>query len=179
MRKTIFLLALFILTIGGQKMYAQTEESSCSIEAWVTDKDPKGLNVRSQPNAASKILGTLKITGNDNDDEIVVNIIGYSNGWVKIRKAENSEFEAVFEGTGWISAEKVTTRAQRLDGNMKKGVTLYAKPSSKSKKLGTVPNEEPVKVIGYDCFGLKVKYKNKTGWVQSDQLCGNPVTTCS
>lgn len=172
---------LIAVLIGGFGLAAnaQTVDEKCAIQAWIGEgKFNKYIFIHATPSPSSKVVGEIPDMG-DEEVEPTVEIIGYSNGWLKIRKAYNSEFETVFEGTGWIPAERVTTRAQRLDGNLKKGVTLYAKPSSSSKKLGTVPNEKYVKIIGFDCFGLKVKYKNKTGWVRSDQLCGNPVTTCS
>jgi len=178
MRKTIFLLVLFILTIGGQKISAQTEESSCSIEAWVTDKDPKGLNVRSQPNATSKILGTLKITGNDNDEEITVNVIGYSNGWVKISGATKISGDEVFSGLGWVSAKMVAT-GTKGDKNYDDPVQLYAAAKTSSKKTGTIPSESSVRIAGFSCGWIKVELNGKSGWIRTLNICGNPVTTCS
>lgn len=179
----IILISGFVLSVNAQKTKqpktAEVVEEKCVKQAWIGEgKANKYIFVHATPNPTSKVVGEIIDMG-DEEVETTIEIIGYSNGWVKIRKAYNSDFEKAFEGTGWISAERVTVTTQRLDGNMKKGVTLYAKPSSKSKSLGTIPNEKLVKVIGYDCFGLKVKYKNKTGWLSKDQLCGNPVTTCS
>lgn len=176
----IFKIFLIAILIGSSVLsgIAQVVDERCVMQAWIGEGKPnKYIFIHEAPNPSSKVLGEIPDMG-DEEVEATVEIIGYSNGWVKIRKAQDSDFETVFEGTGWIPAERVTTRAQRLDGNLKKGVTLYAKPSSSSRKLGTVPNEKYVKIVGYDCFGLKVKYKNIIGWVSKDQLCGNPVTTC-
>lgn len=187
MKKIFVLIAIliggFVLSADAQKIKqaktAEVVDEKCAIQAWIGEGKPnKYIFVHAAPNPSSKVVGEIIDMGGE-EVETTIQIIGYSNGWVKIRKAYNSEFDATFEGTGWISAARVTVSTQRLDGNMKKGVTLYGKPSSKSKNLGTIPNEEFVKVVGFDCFGLKVKYKNKIGWLSKDQLCGNPVTTCS
>src|ERR1043165_4070622 len=107
MKKTLFLLALMILVVGGQKVYAQAEESSCSVEAWVTDRDPNGLNVRDKPGAAGKVLTTLK--AGDGGDAIIVNVVGYSNGWVKISGARKVSGSEVFSDIGWVSAKMLAT----------------------------------------------------------------------
>lgn len=173
----------FVLSVNAQQSKqpktANVVDEKCVFNAWIGEGKPnKYIFVHATPNPSSKVVGEIIDMGEE-EVETTIEIIGYSNGWVKIRKAYNSDFDTAFEGTGWISAERVTVTTQRLDGNMKKGVTLYAKPSSKSKNLDTIPNEKAVKVVGFDCFGLKVKYKNKIGWLSKDQLCGNPVTTCS
>lgn len=176
MKKTMILLALLILAIGGQKIYAQTEESSCSIRAWVTDKDPKGLNVRSQPNAAGKVLATLK-AGTD-DDEIIVNVVGYSNGWVKISGATKVSGDEVFSDIGWVSAKMLET-GTKGDKNYDDAVQLYALAKTSSKKTGTVPSEASVRIAGFSCGWIKIELKGKTGWIRTLNICGNPVTTCS
>jgi len=35
------------------------------------------------------------------------------------------------------------------------------------------------KIIDADCNWLKVQTKKGSGWVKSEELCGNPVTNCS
>lgn len=171
---TIFLLGLMLVSVAS----AQTVESNCPLKAWVIDKDVNGLNVRDKPDIKGKIIDTLKYA-NDDDEIVIVTINGYSNGWVNITDAQTVSGEEQFSGTGWVSAKMVTVRTQRLDGNNKKSVAIYARPTEKSKKAGTIPNEEYVEIVGFDCFGFKVKYKSKTGWLSTDDMCGNPVTTCS
>lgn len=184
MKNTIVLITIlisgFVLSVNAQKnKTVRVVDEKCVIQAWIGEGKPnKYIFIHATPNASGKVVGEIPDMG-DEEVETIVDIIGYSNGWVKIRKAYNIEYETMFEGIGWISAQRVTVNVQRRDGNLKKGLPLFAEPDSSSKKIGTIPGETLIKIVGYDCFGLKVKYKNKTGWLQSDNICGNPVTTCS
>jgi hypothetical protein len=170
---------LIIVTLGWAAIFAQDASSNCAIQAWVEDKVLiKDIFVHENPETTSKNIGEIKFVMNDGD-ETIVEIIGYKNGWLKISKAETIEGQAVFEGQGWIPARRVTVNVQRPDGNERKSAPLYSLPSLSSKKVGTIPSEALVKIVGYNCFGLKVKYKGKTGWLPKNYMCGNPVTTCS
>ena len=168
--KTLFLIVM-LLICGVQLIWAQ---DNCQIGAYIIDKDTKGLNVRDKPSVNGKSIGKLKYS-KDDDNLVMVTIIGYSNGWVKISEAETVSGESQFSGVGWVSAKMVSTTTERADG---KPIKLYAKPNTKSKTVGTMPNDIQVKIVGFDCFGLKVTYKKITGWIPKDDLCGNPVTTC-
>lgn len=154
---------------------AQTTE--CSFSAWVIDKDVNGLNVRETPGTNGNIIGKLKYA-NDDDEIVMVRIIGYSNGWVKINGAETVGGEEQFSGIGWVSAKMVTISTEQHNGNAGKPVPLYIQPKTSSKKVGTIPSDVNVQIVGFDCFGLKVTYKTKTGWLSANDMCGNPVTTC-
>ncbi len=170
----ILLLGLMFVSVVS----AQTVEADCEHSAWVIDKDVNGLNVRDKPSINGKIIDTLKYAADDDDKIVTVTITGYSNGWVKISKAETVGGNEEFSGIGWISAKMVTVSTQRKDGNSEKSVAIYARPDAKSKKVGTIPNEVDVEIVGFDCFGFKVKYKKQTGWLSTFDMCGNPVTTC-
>ena len=170
---------LFVITFSGTVIFAQNASDKCAIKGWVEDKGVnKDIFIHSGPSTTSKNIGEIKAVTEDGD-ETIVEITGYKNGWLKIRKAESIEGDVVFEGEGWIPASRVTANVQRPDGNSKKAVTLYSGPALSSKKSGTIPSETLVTIVGYNCFGLKVKYKGKTGWLPKGYMCGNPVTTCS
>lgn len=173
----IFLLAVALTFIfGGYAAHAQTDATDCPITAWVTSTDPKGLNVRFTPNG--KVIG--KIPYSKDDDEIaMVEIVDYSKGWVRIAQATTVSGTIVFQGRGWISAKMVTINTQRPDGNSSKPVTLYIQPVKHARIAGKIPSDVNVRIIGYDCFFLKVAYKGKVGWLSTMDICGNPVTTCS
>jgi len=138
----------------------------------------KDIFIHATPNTLGKIIGEIPAVTEDGE-ETIVEIIGYSNGWLKIQKATTLEDKIIFQGIGWIVAKRVTANVQRPDGNSKKSVTLYAQPKLSSKKIGAIPSETLIKIVGYDRFGLKVIYKGKTGWLSVNNICGNPVTTCS
>jgi len=154
------------------------EEPNCSIEAYVIDIDPNGLNVRRQPSVKSKVLVTLKQKPNTDLDFIVVYVTGYSNGWVKIARAEDMDGEGLFDDIGWVSAKMVATSTKGDNGNYNKPSTLYAQANSK-KKIGTIPSETEVMIIGFTCGWVKVSSQGKIGWIRTRDICGNPVTTCS
>ena len=69
----------------------------CDLGAWSWDRDPKGLNVRAEPSAKSRVLGTLpppyrlKMGGSENTPEggwlTEFRIIGFKDGWFLIEGA--------------------------------------------------------------------------------------------
>ena len=178
MKKCIF--SIFIaVAFSGAAIFAQGASDKCAIKAWVEDKVLiKDIFVHAAPDTTSKIIGEIPFVTEDGE-ETIVEIIGYKNGWLKINRATDLEDMIVFQGAGWIPASRVTANVQRPDGNSRKTTSLYSGPSVSSKKVGTIPSETLVKIIGYNCFGLKVKYNGKTGWLPKNNMCGNPVTTCS
>lgn len=167
MKKTSIFLMIFILCAN---VFAQKQR--CSIDAWVQDDDPQGTNVRNAPNLKGKIIETfpsVAVTGEDID----LTLIGYQNGWLKIELSGDKKngFK-----TGWISAKKV---AVAIESGTLKPAKLYAFPKRSSRRIGTIPNDASVfEIVGFDCFGLKIKYKDISGWLSKDELCGNPRTTC-
>lgn len=170
------LLILLSLAFCFSGILAQ-EEANCGIEGWVTDKDPKGLNVRDEPNVKGKIIAKLPHKSSEDDDIVTVYITGYSNGWVKIARAETVGGGTVFDNIGWISAKMVATGTKGGE-NYNKPAPLYAQPNTK-KKIGTIPSEETVQIAGFQCGWIKVIYKGKSVWLKTQNICGSPVTTCS
>ena len=186
MRKTAFLLALLILISGGQKIFAQSEKTGCSIQAYV--KDTGTVNVRSKSSGNGKVLAKLTVEVADTAlPAITVDIVGYSNGWVKINGAkklsgelafsEKVSAEKVFSGNGWIPAKLLTTRTKGSP-NADKSVQIYTVAKTSSRKSGTIPNDYPVIITGFKCGWLKIKYKSKTGWIRKINICGNPTGEC-
>lgn len=176
MKKAIIFISL-LATFGLSVVFAQ--DDNCVQKGWVQDKGlEKDISVREKPSSTGKVIGKIPIAKED-EEETIVEIIGYSDGWLKIQKAYSIEDKVIFQGIGWIRAKSVTANVQRPDGNSKKSATLYSQPKSTSKKVGTIPSETLIQIVGFDCFGLKVIYKGKAGWLSRKDICGNPVTTCS
>lgn len=170
--KKIAILKVLLFTFCSAA-FAQGDR--CVHNGWVEDKDPKGTNVRDAPSLNGKIIGSIPHAKTDGE-QAMLEIIGYSNGWLKIRLAESVDGVTFFNGTGWISAKKVTVN---VETNTAKPATLYTLPRRSSKKVGTVPSDTLLRIVGFDCFGFKVIYKGKAGWLSADDTCGNPVTTCA
>jgi hypothetical protein len=163
---------LSVLAAGGMPVRAQKRQ--CTLSGWVEDKDKNGTNVRATPSPRGKIVTTFPFPNND-DEQVIVQIIGYTNGWLKIRSAETIDGTQLLDKAAWISARKVTAT---VETNNNKPAVLYASPSRKSRRVGSIPNTELITMVGFDCFGYKVTYKGTTGWLSNDDTCGNPVTTC-
>ena len=80
----------------------------CSVEAFVLDKDPKGLNIRDDGNTSAKIIGKIPF----DEEGTVVHITGANYaGWMIIDHAENMEGErAGSRQICWRLRRQVMTR---------------------------------------------------------------------
>lgn len=166
----IFTISIFAVSTA----FAQKIDERCIQSGWVTDDDRNGTNVRAAPSLKGKVIEVIPYPEEDFETR-TVEIIGYSNGWLKILLGEVKNGKISDEDVGWISAKKVTATVETNDT---KPAPLYSQPSKKSKKIGTIPDQESLTIVGVSCFGFKVAYKGKTGWLSSDHYCGNPLTTC-
>ncbi|MFN0141121.1 MAG: SH3 domain-containing protein [Pyrinomonadaceae bacterium] len=169
--KHIFALGILLCALC-LPVFAQGD--SCFHAGWVTDRDPKGTNIRDTASLKGKVIGKIPKAATDGE-QAMLEIIGYSNGWLKIRLAESVDGTIFFKGIGWISAKQVTANVETNTG---KPAALYSLPKRSSRKVGAIPSETPINIVGFDCFGFKIVYKGKTGWLSTDDACGNPVTTC-
>ena len=144
----------------------------CSVEAYVVDKDPKGLNIRETIEPNSAIIGKIPF----NEDGTSVQIIRTNfSGRVLINRAETTEGAVVFDKEGWVAANLLATSTA---GYNTKGVKLY-EAGKGTKVLTIIPPETEVRIVSCDKGWVRVKYKSFTGWLDPDSQCGNPVTNCS
>lgn len=152
---------------------ASGQNASCSVSAYVTDKDRNGLNVRSGAGKSFGVVGKIGFS----TDGIVVDVTGSSaNGWVRIAKAETTEGEVSFQGEGWVFGQMLGTSTTGYDG---RHLTLYKQPNTKNGIVTKVPPETQTVIVGCTGNWVKVKYKAFTGWLDENSQCGNPVTNCS
>lgn len=183
MKKAI-MSGLFLLTACTQSVFTQdfsideyerlVKKYKCVSEVWIEDKDPKGTNVRDAPSIKGKIIDVFE-RETENEPEGSIYILGYSNGWVKVLLKEGGDTNPNRDKTGWISAKLVTANVQTKTG---KPAVLYSSPQHSSKKIGKIPSENLIKIVGFGCFGFKIEYKGILGWISNDDVCGNPLTTC-
>jgi hypothetical protein len=172
MKRTILFLMLCVLT--GARVPALAQKGQCMHSGWVQDADKKGTNIRATPSLNAKIVKVFPFPKEDGE-QVIVNTIGYDGGWLKIRLAESVDGTQLLDRDAWISAKMVTASVETKNS---KPAILYAAPTRNSRKVGTIPNDTLIAIAGFDCFGFKVSYKGKTGWLSSEDTCGNPVTTC-
>jgi hypothetical protein len=177
----------------------------CELGAWSEDRDPHGLNVRAEPSAKARVLGTLpppyrlKMGGSENTPDggwlTEFRIIGFKDGWFLIEGATppGKEYEdekkyprnapKPYAGRGWVAANKIG--ASYASGGTRPG-GLFQAPFTDAKwtpaqrKLGGPLDTDggPKRVLacsGY--WGLVESHDGVRGWWRS--LCSNQVTNCS
>lgn len=175
MKHTILILSI-ILIFGLSVVSAQRASNDHSIGAWVEDTElEKDIFIRDKPSGFGKMLGEIPAVMGDKD-KVIVGITGYSQGWLRIQTALKLDDTVIFDGDGWIKANHVNAAVYSRNG---KAANLYSMPKLKSRKVGTIPNKAMFEIIGFSNFGLKIRYKEKTGWLSRDNICGNPFTLCS
>ena len=177
----------------------------CNLGAWSEDHDPHGLNVRAEPSAKARVLGTLpppyrlKMGGSENTPEggwlTEFRIIGFKDGWFLIEGAKppglSYEDERKYPrnapkpyaGRGWVAASKVG--ASYANGGTRMGGLFQApfidaKWTPAKRKLGGALDTDggPKRILacsGY--WGLVESEDGVRGWWRS--LCSNQVTNCS
>ncbi len=151
---------------------AAARAAACDVEAYVIDRDPKGLNVRDAPGVQGRVVAVIPL---DVDGTVVRLLASSPNGWVQITHAETIGGAVVFDRKGWVSGNMLGTGTR---GYGTKGVKLYA-AARKGGAVGTIPSEDEARIAGCSGDWVRVKYKNLTGWLQPEDQCPNPVTTCN
>ena len=148
----------------------------CDVDAYVIDKDPNGLNVRSGPGKSYGVIGNLPYkdyTG------VGVHINGSNGSWVQIDLAVEEgaeEDQTFFKGAGWVYAPLLglTGIAHQPDGR----TPLYREAFQRSGVVKRVPGGDDVNVWGCRGGWLYVEYNKVKGWAAPKTLCSNPLTTC-
>ncbi|MHC5939088.1 SH3 domain-containing protein [Nostoc sp.] len=141
-----------------------TNSQKCNIFAYVTDIDSQGLNVRSGASTNNTILGQIPINE-------TVQVIGAVGNWVQITNASDG-----FQGTGWVFVPKLglTTRGYGTNG-----VDFYVTTSQQSQKVGRIPANTAVKLLGCQRDWAQVEYQGVKGWLTKEDQCGAALTSCS
>lgn len=154
----------------SQATPSATSQRSCQISAYVIDKDPQGLNVRSAPNSNSNVIDKLPTT----TVGVFVDLTASQGNWVQLSHAESPE-QVEFQGSGWVYAPLLGTSTRGYGSN---GVTVYASASSQSTTIGRIPPATGVKLLGCDRDWALVEYQQLKGWIAPDAQCPNSLTTC-
>ncbi|MGC6494598.1 MAG: hypothetical protein ACON5B_17310 [Myxococcota bacterium] len=143
----------------------------CNLDAFVTDGDPKGLNVRDAPTTkGSTVLGQLPTT-----IDVMLHVVASQDGWFKFDQAEDIMGERAMPQAGWVSGTLLGTGVKNY-GSLRT-FHLYSAASSTSPVVGT-PGEETVSLLACEGAWVKVKSGAGTGWLAPEAQCPNPVTTC-
>jgi hypothetical protein len=184
------------LAVGPAPKVDTSGATSCELSGYLTDKDPKGTNVRGGPSATAPIVGHLppdySESGSDETFAVEFTIIGSKNGWLLIKDAQTGQYgdsplKTVFAGPGWISGGLVgfTLGSTVLRAGPTKADKLVAKLSDDAKGYGA---DSYMVLRVYECRGSAVDVtavlppsidkhaKPVRGWAR--HACGNQVTTC-
>lgn len=154
-----------------------TANNNCTpstLDVYLDDPDDSGTNIRNSP--GGKVV--LQLVRADADAEFFLTLSQAQDGWFKIKNPIGSMEEDVEipNGEGWIHGSVVAVDTRNYGAQ---SLELLDKPIN-----GTV-----VGVINEAAYSLKLKdmcgrwvqveYKGTIGWLDSNWLCGNPLTTCS
>lgn len=147
---------------------------TCDVGAFVIDKDPQGLNVRSGPGTKYKIIDKLPTTYEIAPVE--VRIAGSVGKWVMITEARDpAEGKIEFQGRGWVYAPLLGT----LTGGQS-GIWGYTHPNKNSPKLvATLPSTAIVKLNACNGKWVKIEYGNRKAWLAPQDYCPTLITRCS
>jgi uncharacterized protein YgiM (DUF1202 family) len=140
------------------------KQQKCDILAYVTETDSQGLNVRSGASTKHRILGQVPINE-------TVQVIAAARDWVKITNASGG-----FKGTGWVVIQKLGTSTRGYATN---SVDLYASGNQQSRKVGQIPANTSVKLLGCKGDWAQIEYQGVKGWLAREDQCGAALTTCS
>ncbi len=169
------------------------DQVACDFGAFVNENDPKGLNVRAGPNAASKILGTFPSNiVIDKEvaivDRFAVNVLASKNGWflvepmwngarrmknVYVMPRENEGAmkklaKSSYKGRGWVSGRKLTLIAQRDSALLSPDDKAGKAFSLGSYTIGGSIGHNPSELIACEGQWAQLEYK------VSDDLLADP-----
>ena len=147
-----------------------------SFGAYVQDPDKKNpTNIRKSP--GGEVLVAL-----EPNNDYGVDIIGQKNAWFKINMVDVFDTDAVdIPGQiGWMHSSVLAVRTRNYGGQK---LNVYSFPDKTSEVVGVIKEEIEVRFTKiYKDFVLIRFFDNKgkliEGWIESEWLCGNPVTNC-
>jgi hypothetical protein len=175
----------------------------CDFGGYSIDRDPKGLNVRAEPSAQARVLGTLpppykfKSKGENVPDGgwcTEFTVIGTKNGWFLIQGAKppGQHYEdersypknhpKPYAGRGWVAGNKIG--ANFANGQTRMG-GLFQAPNADAKWTrvtdrhgGEISGDgSPDRILACSGLWVLVEKHGARGWWR--HLCSNQVTNCS
>lgn len=136
------------------------------LEVYLDDLDEGKTNIRQSPN------GKIILSLDETKDYYTLTITASKNGWFKVTKIEGVESDHIEipKGDAWIHHSVIGISTRRK-------IELLDAPEE-GNIVGTIEQETGVKIKDKYLDWVKIEYKGLTGWIESEWLCGNPVTTC-
>lgn len=128
--------AMAVPTVPLPRADVPSGSTSCDVNAWTSFRATEPVNIRAQPDANAKVLGSLPVSTNPNDEvgSVEFVVVEARPGWLRIEQAfdpggEDAEgkplsLRDVYQGTGWIPANAAQIGIQSALG--------YARPDASS-----------------------------------------------
>ncbi|WP_136468074.1 hypothetical protein [Flagellimonas onchidii] len=164
---TTLLFFLLFLNFSFSQDTANDNYSFKPFDVYLDDSSGSFSNIRATPCGKGVII--LKI--DDQTDIFQFSVIDYKNGWLKINSIWSFVHDYnITDLEGWVHSSIVGIGAIH-------DFDLLDKPNGK--KIARLKGESgDYKIEDVYCEWVKIKTKKGIGWVKSEKLCGNPVTTC-
>ena len=183
----IMFLSILMTAVVLPSLNAEDEETTdyevvpCSVIAYIIDKDPAGVNVRSGPGIEYPVIYTFPPCRVPPEYITVsLRIHGSVGEWMYIidpccdNEFEGTEFEKI---EGWVYGPSIglRTKAYWTDEAV---VPLYEEPSTDSPILARFQSDTGGAIIGCQGKWVKVSIKGIEGWLAPEFQCGAPYTNC-
>ena len=162
-----------------QATYKNTNPTNETIDyAYASSPDQTDVNVRATPG------GTIVFKLDHNEPGYTVDLYEVWNGWFRI----SPQIETVDQGPivlkskqAWIHGSQLGADTRNYGGEK---LTFRTHPDANSPIAFTIEEEIGVSYVDMVKGWIKVKYtpknsrKSLIGWIETEWLCPNPVTTC-
>ena len=165
---------------------------TCDITAFVIDKDPKGLNVRSAPN--QEIISRIPYKNYKTDNPIKVHIIDTQEGWLQIDYWSDDVAKGDFDSPAWVynqllavavvGNEVLTISTNATADTPPKVANIYENPDPQAAVIGQL-NMEKLLINPMSCQGKWILVEGNSiygqpikGWLSPDNQCIDSLKTC-
>ena len=153
------------------------ELSDCKglLDVYLNDPDESGTNVRNSPGGD---VVTKLVKDEEDNLEFFIQIVEQEDGWFKVKQISNmSDGIEIPGGEGWIHGSVLAVDTRNYGGE-----TLYLleSPEEESAVNATIEGETyGLQLINFCGDWAEVSFEGVQGWIQTEWLCGNPLSTCS
>lgn len=168
--------SISVSSVSNSKISYTQEKINCGASRLAViwdDPDQSGTNIRNSP--GGKVIA--KINPSDFPDGCMFEIVGASNGWLRIQGTlQSPDIEIKLPSDeGWIHSSVVSIATRNYSGQR---INILDAPNS-GKSVGSINIEASgLRIIDLCGNWVKISYNDMTGWVSSDWLCGIPWTNC-